>query len=385
MDEIELIKELRANSPGAQAGMREAARAALLEKIEHAEDSSSRRSALKWSIRRTRILAAAVSALVLAVAVPVLLFGGSEAGVQSAAAKVLQQVADVAVAQPPEAPGPGQYLFTRSKVGYLEYSLQEGPQVAARIRREFKHALHTDRAFTVPHWWYFVPEEREKWVRPNGSGWSRSISGGARFLSAPQRAAWVAAGSPRLPRAGRVSIQRFRRFRRHILSFSFIPFSRLAQLPTEPHRLRRWIETHEGRTGSLSTAGTTSTGLPPVNSRDAKTFAAIGGLLQETTAPPALRAALYEVASELPGVQLLGTITDPVGRKGVGVAYNNPQHGERLELIFNPKTSALLGERWILTSSRRSGISAPAGTVIGYATHLESRVVDSASVPAVGR
>ena len=385
MDEIQLIKELRANLPGVRAEGREAARAALLEKIEHVEGSSHRRRAPKWSIHRPGLLAAAISALVLAIAVPVLLFGGGETGVQPAAAKVLREVADVAAAQPPQAPGPGQYLFTRSKLGYLEYSLREGPRVAARIRREFKHVLHTDRAITVPHWWYFVPEERETWVRPDGSGWSRSISGRARFLSARQRAAWVRAGSPRLPRAGRVSIQRFRRFPRHTLSLSFIPFSRLARLPTEPQRLRRWIEAHEGRGESLSTAGTTSSGLPPVNSRDAKTFAAIGSLLQQTTAPPALRAALYEVASELPGVQLLGTATDPAGRKGIGVAYDNPQHGERLELIFDPKTSALLGERWILTSSRRSGVAAPAGTVIGYAAHLKSRVVDSASVSAVGR
>ena len=384
MDEIQLIKELRANPPGVRAEGREAARAALLEKIEHVEGSSHRRRAPKWSIHRPGLLATAISALVLAIAVPVLLFGGGETGVQPAAAKVLREVADVAAARPPDArSGPVPLHAIEARLPRIFPA--GGPTGGRRIRREFKHVLHTDRAITVPHWWYFVPKERETWVRPDGSGWSRSISGRARFLSARQRATWVRAGSPRLPRAGRVSIQRFRRFPRHTLSLSFIPFSRLARLPTEPQRLRRWIEAHEGRGESLSTAGTTSSGLPPVNSRDAKTFAAIGSLLQQTTAPPALRAALYEVASELPGVQLLGTATDPAGRKGIGVAYDNPQHGERLELIFDPKTSALLGERWILTSSRRSGVAAPAGTVIGYAAHLKSRVVDSASVSAVGR
>ena len=73
-------------------------------------------------------------------------------GSETAAAKALRQVAEVAESQlPPKPPRPGQYLFTRSKVAYLEYSLQEGPGVAARIRRpEFKHALHTDRGIEGP-------------------------------------------------------------------------------------------------------------------------------------------------------------------------------------------------------------------------------------------
>ena len=40
MDEIELIRELRANLPGARAAGREAARAALLERIEQVEGST---------------------------------------------------------------------------------------------------------------------------------------------------------------------------------------------------------------------------------------------------------------------------------------------------------------------------------------------------------
>ena len=296
---------------------------------------------------------------------------------QSAAAKVLREAADLAALQPPETPGPGQYLFTRSKVGYLEYSLQEGGRVAARTRREFMRIWHTHNGMKVPSWWYFVTGERDRWIRPNGSGWGREISGQARFLSARQRAAWVAAGSPQLPKAGRISLQRFERFHRDSLTFS-----RLARLPTDPHKLRRWIETQRFL-GGISTAGTTSTGLAPIKSGYAPVFAHVGSLLGEAAAPPALRAALYRVASELPGVQLLGTVTDPVGRTGTGVAYTDPTHGQRLELIFDPKTSTLLAERYVLTSSRRSGIAAPAGTVVGYMVHLASRVVDSESVPAV--
>jgi hypothetical protein len=384
MDEIELIRGLRADLPSAQAEKREAARAALLERIESTEVPVRRRSSSTWLAHRARLLAAAAGALTLAAGISVLLLGGGEAGVQSAAAKVLRQVADVAAAQPPEAPGPGQHLLTRSKVGYLELSLREGGQVAAQTRHRFMQIWHTEkRGIKLRTWWYFVSQEREMWLDSKGSGRVREISGKASFLSARQRAAWVAAGSPQLPPAGRVSTKKFDR---HGLGHGLriLDFSRLSRLPTEPHRLRRWIEAHRDKIpGSVSTAGTTSTGLPPLRVGHAPVFADVGFLLGETFARPALRAALYRVASELPGVQLFGTVTDPLGRKGIGVAYTDATHGERLDLIFDPKTSTLLAERYVVTSSRRSGIAVPAGTIVGYTAHLASRVVGSASPPLV--
>ncbi len=151
MDEIELIRGLRADLPSARAESHEAARVALLQRIESGDRPASRGSATRRRTRRARLLASAASALILATVLPMLLLGGSEGGVQTAAAKALRQVAEVAESQlPPKPPRPGQYLFTRSKVAYLEYSLQEGPGVAARIRREFKHVLHTDRGIEVP-------------------------------------------------------------------------------------------------------------------------------------------------------------------------------------------------------------------------------------------
>ena len=47
------------------------------------------------------------------------------------------------------------------------------------------------------------------WLDSKGSGRVREVSGRTSLLSARQRAAWVAAGSPRLPRAGRVNEKRF--------------------------------------------------------------------------------------------------------------------------------------------------------------------------------
>jgi hypothetical protein len=81
-------------------------------------------------------------------------------------------------------------------------------------------------------------------------------------------------------------------------------------------------------------------------------FKEIGDLLRETGASPALRAALYEVAAGLPGVELVGEVSDGLGRSGIAVAYVREK--VRFEFIFDPATSNLLGESQGLTPDAES-------------------------------
>ena len=81
---------------------------------------------------------------------------------------------------------------------------------------------------------------------------------------------------------------------------------------------------------------------------DAGTFVMVGDLLRERAAPPALRAALYKVAAGIKGVELVGSVTDRAGRRGVAVAITSTYTGARVRdvLVFDPVTSALLAEAW---------------------------------------
>jgi len=107
---------------------------------------------------------------------------------------------------------------------------------------------------------------------------------------------------------------------------------------------------------------------------DAETFTIIGDLLRETYAPPGVRAALYTIASELSGVELVGTTHDHLGRPGTAVAY--VAQGLRDELIFDPRTSALLGEQTTVADpSQVRGLAA--GAVVEWTSYLRSGVVDS--------
>jgi hypothetical protein len=58
--------------------------------------------------------------------------------------------------------------------------------------------------------------------------------------------------------------------------------------------------------------------------------------------PPAIRAALYQAASLIRGVKLIGLRTDPLGGTGLAVSYTLGGHTQ--ELIFNRHTAALMSD-----------------------------------------
>jgi hypothetical protein len=349
IDEIELVQEFRAGLPGPRPGSREAARAALVERLEL--EGTAPGSPAGRRPRRRLLLAAALACLATVVGLPILLLGG-KTEVEPAAAAVLRKTALVARSQSAEPqPGPGQYAYTRSQTGYITTTVgltaaQNGPGGNGRE--------------PTAGWSVLVPREREIWIARDGSGRIREVAGHPRFLSDAQRAAWVAAGSPALPPVGGASDETF--------SPHHLEYFRSASLPTDPKKLRRLIEARK-------VAGI---GGPP---GEAETFELIGQMLRETDLRPTLRAAIYEVCAELPGIELLGPVRDPAGREGTGVAFTDRSRGIRHELIFDPADSALLGERQVVVGHRDKALQVPVGTVVGYASYLESWVVDSTAIP----
>jgi hypothetical protein len=72
---------------------------------------------------------------------------------------------------------------------------------------------------------------------------------------------------------------------------------------------------------------------------DAELFTIVGDLLRESPASPALRSALYDVAATIPGVRLLGTVTDRAGRAGTAVERDLHQY------VIDTSDGRLLEER----------------------------------------
>ena len=266
------------------------------------------------------------------------------AELRPAVGQVLRTAAAIAETQPIEpVPGPGQYFYTRSREAYLT-SVGFNPRCATHpCDRE--HPWEATREWSV-----LTPRVRQTWIGANGAGRARVVSAKPEFLTAGQRRAWKAAGSPHL---GSSSVEDF--------ALTGQPFLDTLNLPTRPKALRKLIEARK---------------IPLVDGPpgEAETFTLIGDMLRNTYLPPAFRAALYRVTAELPKVQLLGEVKDPVGRSGVGIAYSKGR--TRHELIFDKETSALLGEREVAVYPVAE-LQVPRGTEIGSVTYLGSKVVDS--------
>lgn len=339
MNEIDLLQELRAGLPGPRAESRASARGALIARIEESLRPPAPAAVPIWRRPRLRLGAALAALAALLVAVPTLILGGG-GEVQPALGQVLRTAAAVAATQPAEPPpGPGQYFYTRSREAYLTTSF--GPRCATHP---------CDREHATRAWSVLVPRIRQTWIAANGTGRARAVSTKPEFLTAGQRKAWKAAGSPHLGSGG---VEDF--------ALSGQPFLDTSNLPTEPRALRKLIEARK----------IPRVGGPP---GEAETFTLIGDMLRDTYLPPAFRAALYRVVAELPKVKLLGEVKDPIDRKGIGVAFTKGSVTH--ELIFDPKTSALLGEREV-AARRIPDLQVPAGTETGSVTYLESKVVNS--------
>ncbi|HEX4942474.1 MAG TPA: CU044_5270 family protein, partial [Actinomycetota bacterium] len=302
-----------------------------------------RRRRSSWAVAAPIVAAA----LGLALVVPVVLSNGP-GGAEPAAAAALHRVALRAAQQPPEpAPRPGQYLYTRSKsMPRLLYVVGDG----------------TTFFFTQPL-------VRESWLGLDGSGRILNTAGRVTFPTAEDRAAWIAAGSPDLcPEVchGETADD--------VFNPGELTYPNYADLPTDPEELLQLIQSRQ---------------LVGGPDGDWETFSIIGDLLRETYTPPEVRAALYQVAAEIPGVELVGRVVDGAGRPGVAVAYTQVA-GRGLELIFDPTTAELLGENYVNVEDSDVDVATggpgaiygavgPAGTRTFTITYLVSGVVDERS------
>jgi hypothetical protein len=111
------------------------------------------------------------------------------------------------------------------------------------------------------------------------------------------------------------------------------------------------------------------------DSRDEAAWTRVGDLLRENYVPAAQRAALFEAAATIPGVDAVGDAEDAAGRRGIGVGRVGPD-GVREDLLFHPETFELLGERGIVVDEKRA--QSPAGSLVASTAQLSVTVVDEA-------
>jgi hypothetical protein len=256
---------------------------------------SHRRAAPRW--RRGWVLApltaAAALALVLAVGLP-----GGEGG-DSGSIGALDNVAAAAAAEPPAAELP--YLFLKTR------SLSVATTVAGGEA-----------------WSVYESELREEWSSPDGSGRVRTAKEAPAFVGPGDRHAWEAAGSPNFLAHGFAGSSTER-------DVPVSGFPSAADLPTDPDLLARRLrdEAEEGQ------------GSAPVAARMLELIAED---LRNPAVDPEQRAALYEAAQQVPGLEYLGQTSDPEGRPGKAVGINSGYSGgpTTYSLIYDPNSTEVL-------------------------------------------
>jgi hypothetical protein len=303
-----------------------------------ARANPGRRTNRAWAIGGFGVAAASAAAIIALVA---------QSGPQPRPAAVvltLDRVADVAAHQEPALALPAG--------GYL-YSGAVGFELVSQIGNGGDQQTYS----------VFASFTRQVWAASDGSGRLSQRYTGATFVSLTDQAAWSTMGSPEAHGLPAVLKDIDSTEGPGQLAPS------LGSLPTDPKALLADIQAGKVDAG----------GAPP---GDAGAFQVIGDLLQRANASPALRSALYQAAAAIPGVELIGTAHDAVGRTGTAVAFSS--QGDLDELIFDPKSSQLLGEATVVSDPAaycRLGLRA--GTVVSSTSYLGNAIASSTTqVPA---
>jgi hypothetical protein len=271
--------------------------------------------------RRWALAGAAVTAVAAAVIAVLALLPAGGGGPSNAAA-ALNRLANV-VATQSLTPQPGQYLYIRSKSEWGAFS-------GSCETRSIEHD--------------------EIWIGTDGSGLDRTIGEAGHFTSPADRATC-------LRQARTEGQQRNLRYELAARTSSdwnapncleLGPISDWSSLSGDPQVLLQQILRGLGRS------------LTPYDQ-----LSTVEEYLQDSDAPPAVRATLYRAAALIPDVQLLGTVPDHEGRPGLGVAVDFPDSpNSTYELIFDPQTGELLAEQ-------------QTGAYGGWTVYLRDKVVDS--------
>jgi hypothetical protein len=327
IDELERVRRFRAEEPPPSTEARQEASSALARAIRTSGARTSDARAGKQGARRQRaprrgrrrlVRAVALVTAVAACLLVVELAGtGSNTGPPTAVAAALEQLARIAATGPSLAPGPGQYLYVDSLDDYPGDAYAGGRTCVT-----------------------YATDHRQVWIGANGSGLLRDTTGATTFTSAADRATCLAMTPTPLTPSG-TSNNWFAAD-----CFQLGPTNDMQALSTDPRTLLAQMRHIDGG--------------PDTPAED---FVHVGDFMRETDASPALRAALYRAAALIPGVHLLGQVRDHLGRTGLGVAYD--ADGDRHELIFNSRTSELMGEQDIASGSQGD-----------WAVYLQTRVVN---------
>jgi len=303
---------------------------------------------------------------------------GDEALPQAAIAADLRQAANSAEASDTQVeapPGPGQYLYAKTKVIQLQGWLPKGHGKGSKTHPRYFVPINDPSARYA-----LVPALKEVWTAPGGKTHVRETLGRVNFLSSANQRLWEGAGSPppwafdpsehEVSRDG--SGRRLKDFAANSFRgrHEFTYMSRLSRLPTEPEALRLAVENRRGGSSPLDPS-------PAESPRGGATVERLLEILSEPIASPALRAAAFNALAEIPGIGFERDVADGAGRRGDAIGWVR-ESGFGRRFIFDLHTGKVLAEAEMIFGPKASEeYGAPAGTPYRETAYLQSGIVNS--------
>jgi hypothetical protein len=334
MDSLTLLRGLSGTVNDPDEAVLARGRAALFERIQHETDAPplpKRRAVLP----RRLLLAAVGAGTVATVLVGVNVLGAGSGGASSAAAAVLQEAATRAIQTSDPVLAPGQFLMVTTSA----VSLVSSDSAASYL------VLHRDRL-------YIPADTADEWV------WDRPAAELYETFS-PESEQAAAADFARSSAEGRDEGELLRATGgRFYGSDQLSQMTEFTTLPRDPDKLLERIYALIGSTGP---------------SREGEALVFIADALRGGTVPAELRAALFEAAAKIPGVTITDKQVTFEGATGVAIGRVESTTGTRQEILIDPDTGQLIGERTVLLEPRGDLPAGPIST-----TSVTTSVVDQA-------
>lgn len=274
-----------------------------------------------------------------------------------------------------EAPGPGQFLYTKTQGIQLEGWLPKGDAKGTKAEPRYFVQINDPLARYA-----LVPATKQEWMSLDGKSHVRETLGKIEFLSPADQRRWEAAGSPPPwefdPAYHHVAPNSSGRLQKEFPGRTFrgrheIPYmERVSQLPTEPEALRLRVENRPAANSPVAASPATSV-------RGGGTVEKLLEILSEPFTGPALRAAAFDALAEIPDLGFERDVTDGVGRRGDAIGWSRGE-GFGRRFIFDPRTSKILSEGEVVFGAKAAGYpKVPDGTPFRETAFLGTAIVGS--------
>lgn len=345
MDDLQLLRAMRSDVGSAPQATLARGRNTLMAKI-GAPDARATTSGVRPRriVRRAVLASAAAALLVGAMVAADVIIPGAHKGATAEAAEVLSRAATATIKTSDPVVKPGQYLKIDTNAVYgTTQAFADGSQLSWLERTGGQVYVPADRTGV----WVWTREDRvpgtffSDAAKKAAAKMQESVSGskgaGAETLRAPGGAFY----------GGEQTV------------INGMRLDEAAKLPRDPKALLDLIYSR-----------TKGAGVSP----EAEALVTIADTLRTGIIPADLRASLYKAAALVPGVTMVDRQATLDGKTGVAIGIVGPDGRSRRDIIIDPATGLMIGERDVLLKATPDF---PAGTATSW-TSVRTTVVNAA-------